>query len=267
MVRRFEFNAIYVIESLKDDDIKTGTALYDDLLKRQSYKVDYLRMEIKRTNSKDALFLEFEEIKKLVLQNDLSPFFHFEIHGSPEGLVLNSNELVTWMELTNRLREINLLLKNNLFVSFATCYSAHIYQEVQPFLPSPFFAFIGSWEQVTQEDVMYSFYHFFESIFDNEDLSNIDLAKAIKKLNDSKKQPTYYFYNAEQIFDKAMSEHDKSLADPIQLNKRIAGIIEKFQKDENLKKIPTTKLEKLIRDVYKENEKIKLGFKKIFLMQ
>src|SRR5688572_22519897 len=128
MLRKFEFNCIYVIESLPEFETKTGTILYEDLLRRITYKIDFLKSSLIRVENKIDLFTELEKIKSLALKGGHFPYLHFEVHGSIKGLVLPSRELVTWLELSNRLREINIIIRNNLFVSFATCFSAYIYE-------------------------------------------------------------------------------------------------------------------------------------------
>ncbi len=63
MIRKFEFDTIYVIESLGKEEIQTGSVLYEDLLKRLTYRIPYFKCDIKKINSKVDFFAEIEKIK------------------------------------------------------------------------------------------------------------------------------------------------------------------------------------------------------------
>lgn len=266
MIRKFEFNCISVIESLPHAETQTGTILYDDLLKRISYKIDFLKTSLIKAHNKIGFFTELEKIKILASNGNFFPLIHFEVHGCNEGLVLASKELVTWLELTNRLREINIIIRNNLFVSFATCYSAYIYGAVLPSQPSPFFAFIGTWETISEGDIMQNYYEFFETMLSIENLPKINFQAAVRKLNNGE-DVKYHFYNSEQIFDRVMDDYNKNLQDKNATKKRIEYLIAEAYKSEMVRKIPKEIIRKQIEILlFDQNEATHASFKKQFLM-
>ena len=140
----FKFNRLYIIESLQER--LTGKELYDDLIKWQEYKYSELQTNYFPVENKTELFAIFDRIKKECQEQGCCPVLHFEMHGDSKfrGLVLNSNELVAWEELYIILREINFIVRNNLFLTLAVCHGAYLMQIANIHLPAPFYDFIAS---------------------------------------------------------------------------------------------------------------------------
>lgn len=96
----FSYNKIYVIESLQDDDIKTGKNLHESLIKWKVHnnpKLSCVYVEVENN-------FQFEELMKrinLEVKSGFFPFIHIETHGSnnKDGLVLSSGELLSWNQL------------------------------------------------------------------------------------------------------------------------------------------------------------------------
>lgn len=210
-LRKFEFNTIYVLESLEDDEAQTGEILYHDLLKRKAEQIDPLDSRLRKLVTRQDFFAAFEEIKKASADGNY-PYVHIEMHGSENGLKLKSGERVTWQEVAHRCQELNIIIKNNLILSLATCFGAYVFKAIVPTEPAPFWGFVGSWEEIYPDDIMVSFYAFFECLLSGE-ISNIDFVSCIEALNNSNPGLTfrYRFYNCEIIFDKASNDYMQSL--------------------------------------------------------
>lgn len=231
--RQFSFNKIYVIESLFPKETKTGENLFNDLLRWKVEQLDYLNAEYIPVKNRTEFF-EFIETVKNEVQNDrILPFLHFEIHGSTEkdGLVLNSNELITWLELANRFREINILTKHNLVVSLATCFGAYLYQEIRPVDKAPFWGFIAPWEEVNPIDIEVNFNSFFDTL-----LSTSDFNYAVTKLNEENDLPyQYHFYNAEMVFERILEKYEEESYSPENYNNRVINLITQALSDYNVR--------------------------------
>ncbi|MTI19563.1 hypothetical protein E1176_00870 [Fulvivirga sp. RKSG066] len=268
-IRRFEFNTIYIIESLDSDDKKTGELLYHDLLRWKQLQITYFNSELIQVNSRSEFFHGLEQIKsKSGFEN--YPYIHFEIHGSKDGFVLNSDEQVTWEEVANRCRELNRICKNNLHVSLATCFGAYILKEIKPFDISPFWGFIGPWEVVKDHDIMVSFQTFFECMF-TDDLQNINLFNCIEQLNYSNANLPwrFNFYNAEQVFDKAYENYEETHYQPEALKQRINNLMARGLSDINIRNSTTIpQLRQQIETYIIDNrEKIRKAMYKKFMME
>lgn len=264
MNKIFSFNKIIVIQSLSIGEIQTGENLYNDLLRWESEKNPKLLSEFIPVNSKIQLISTFARIKNDIITNGNSPFIHFEIHGSDkkDGLVLNSGELVSWIELADCCREINLISQNNLTVSLATCYGAHIYGALHLSKPTPFWAFIAPWEEVETGDAEVSFYAFFETF-----LKGLQLHEAVKALNEFNQLPyRYFFYDAEEIFNRVYSKYEEDNFSPEGFRKRVLTLIGDALSNHDVRNrftIPEIKLmieKRLIEDKDEYKEKYKSKF-------
>lgn len=178
--KKFTFNKIYIIESLPDNELQTGLSLYEDLLRwsnhvRQEIYSEYWGVETKRHFE---LCLEALYIDTVFGCN---PFIHFEIHGSSnfDGLILKSNELVTWNEVAEMTRKINQSVKNNLVISFATCYSGYFIKAVDIIKAAPFHGCVITLDLLTISEIEMRFNSFFSTL-----LSSFDFDLVIQILNE-----------------------------------------------------------------------------------
>ena len=271
-IRRFEFNTIYVIDSLdeKRQTDKTGEILFNDILKPKTWQITFFHAFLKKVNSRLEFFSVLESIKEDIKSKSYIPFLHFEIHGSKEGFVLNSDELITWEEFANKSREINKLTNNNLFVSLATCHGAYISGAVPPMELSPFWGFVGPWEEVFCQDIMVDFTSFFECILDLNSIKNLDFDRCIKVLNESNELSTrYYFLLAETIFEYVYKDYEQKFYQPKALEERINRLIAERRKDIIMRHTETLAetrkyIEKYLID---DKEKRKTEYKRKFLLK
>jgi hypothetical protein len=136
------FNCIYVIQSLPDHETQTGSLLYQDINIR-TFRYEHLKAKLINITSKKELQQALYDLNEAFFFQGLVPYLHFEIHGSKEGLVLKNGELVEWESLRPLLSTINYNIKNNLFVSLATCYGAYLFSAVEMTERIPFCGFVG----------------------------------------------------------------------------------------------------------------------------
>jgi hypothetical protein len=174
------FNTIYVIESLSTGEIKTGTNVFNDLLKYKVMQHEGFNAILLIVNTKAEFIAEINGIYDLTDPQMHRPYLHFEIHGCQQGLVMNSGELVSWVELYSLLVRINEMLRNQLFISLATCYGAYLFNAINPFKRSPFFGFVGNVEQIPNGEIEYAFSEYFATLLDE-----LDLDEAIHALNNA----------------------------------------------------------------------------------
>ena len=196
----FKFNKVYVIESLDSTKDKlTGQELYEDLLRRKTYQIKDFKSELFQIETKKDFFEKLEHLKNESITEGYYPILHFEIHGSEDntGLVLKSNELVTWEELVTDLRDLNTIIENNLFITMAVCFGAYIMRLIKVSEPSPFWGIIGSFEEIYVYDLIIRYNEFY-----TEFLENFDLNKAVEKLHNANPnlESSFKFINSEQTF-------------------------------------------------------------------
>lgn len=224
----FQFNKIYVIESLFPADEKSGQILHNDIIRRKIEQTcSGIEHELILVNNKEEFFKAFDHIRQEVIYRLGNPIIHFEIHGCKEGFVLNSDELIEWKDFQMRLIELNLLTKNNLFLSLATCYGGHIHKVISPRMWTPFWGYVGPLDEVYEDQVMAAFQDFFDEL-----LTSLNFGIATQRLNQSNPDlPTaFYFCNTEYIFNRAYANYEqKYLTDEVVAKRLESGLNEARQ--------------------------------------
>lgn len=163
---------LVVIQSL-GDEIKTGTNLYGDIISR---KIDYKALRFTHRfydiGSKAELqhLLKYYEDDSLRYEDGL--VIHLEMHGADDqsGLILSNGELVSWEDLVDWVRPINIGTRNNFYITMATCFGRFLYKGVDPNQKSPYAAFISASEAVSVEQVEQNFSDLYETLLDNGNL-------------------------------------------------------------------------------------------------
>ena len=228
-----EFSKIFVIESLRAKDFKTGQSLFNDIIKRRLEQRDlYDSCELMMPNSKNEFFECFEKIKNQSIYKPVNPIIHLEIHGNEDGLELNNNEIITWNELQFRLIEINVISKNNLFITMATCFGGHIYKVIKPNFRCPFWGFVGAFEEVFMDDILDNYGAFYD-----EFLQSLDFNQAVLALNYSNEnhQSKFNFQNTQHIFNEAYKNYEQKYLTEEVIEKRLNILLQEAKETQELK--------------------------------
>ncbi len=206
----FEFNKVYVIESLDSAiEKQTGKELYDDFFrwKEMEFNNDF-KAELMQVKNKLEFHESLSKIKDNCIKFNHYPILHLEIHGSKEktGLILQSGELIKWIELYDILTGINSITGNNLFLTLAVCHGGYVMELIKLSNPAPFWGFIGSFDTIYSSDLLIRYNEFYK-----EFLSSFNVNLAFKKLQvaNSTIPSTYRFINSEQTFKEVYNKYLK----------------------------------------------------------
>jgi hypothetical protein len=200
---KFNFNKIYIIESLFSNDLNTGRNLYNDLIRWKTLEEAPLYSEFIEVQDLTSFSQVMERINCEV-KNGFFPFLHFEIHGSSnkDGVVLRSGELVSWKDMSKLTREINISTKNNLIISLATCFGAFFLNSIDINKFAPFSGCVSTIETITTSEVEQDFSAFFETI-----LTTTNFNLAVDKLNKGNNNPNkYHFFSAEEFLEMVLNK-------------------------------------------------------------
>ena len=262
----FRFNTIYIIESLSENEKQTGEILYNDIIKRSSERTGLHHTKLLKLDTKESFFKSFETIKDYSLKG-FHPFIHFEVHGSEkkDGLILNSGELILWNELANLTRQINVITKNNLVISLATCYGAYFLSEIKALDGAPFCGCVSTTGILYEDEIITRFTIFFETLFEN-----IKFDLAVEKLNTTNElKYKFKFITAEEFFDdlveKMTTENFNSKH--IEFRMWVNRLVKKIQENPIFLTVPEKKLKEIAREqIIKKGETFRTEFKKSFLL-
>lgn len=197
-----EISGVIVIQSLPDNEPQTGRLLYDDIIKRLCH---YRNMHsgIIDVKSKEQFQTLAASLADAYETNRLLPLLHFEIHGNEQGLVLSNKELVTWAEVGTFTRSINILLRNKLFITLATCKGAFILKSIaSSSMLAPFWGMVGPKDVIYHYELVEDFSAFYAEL-----LTNFDLQQAIDTLNSSNLRTPYILMTAEAIFENFIEDY------------------------------------------------------------
>ncbi len=195
---KFGFNKIYIIESLFQEDIKTGALLYNDVIKWKTYSHEILQSEYIETPDVQSFEDSLNRIYSETLKGTL-PFIHFEIHGHvlKGGFVLRSKELISWNSLASLTRKINISTNNNLIISLATCFGAYFLNSLDINEVAPFACCVSTTDKITANEIQQDFTSFFETV-----LTTTSFNLAVKELNKSNSiYNKYHFFSSEEFLE------------------------------------------------------------------
>lgn len=204
---------------MKPNDKLTGTDLHKDLLRYQSIvHSDFESILRNPVDKKDwnQLFKEIEEDCRL---NGNSPIIHLEVHGEKlkRGLVLTSGELVTWEELYQNLVDINIAIKNELFITMAVCFGNFWLSSAFLNRPAAFRGIVGSFYELMESDLVIRYEAFYQELFNSFDFNRA--YDALKNSNPGLPND-YRCYSAEEIFALAFRDYEINYCSQKALRKR-----------------------------------------------
>lgn len=205
MSKTFLFNTIYVLESLRARDRKTGQAVYADILKRLCEKLGHTSATHIELESRSGLIETLDEINNSIIPNSKFSYIHFEMHGFKNGLELTNGDTITWKDLIVLLRRINISCNNNLFLSIASCYSAYLISEIGNHLNerTPVLGLIGVKDEIGEFDVEVSFQEFFKTLLDTDNLT-----LAINAINNSiQRKDLFVYMTSNALFSHLLKKH------------------------------------------------------------
>ena len=217
---KIHFNRIYIIESLRGNDRKTGTELYDDLLRWKQITHPDFEAVLKTPTTRDEFISLFDSIMEDCVKNGIAPIIHFEIHGSSDhsGLVLTSGEFISWEMLCQKLRPINHQLKNELFLTMGVCHGCYFMEKEVVDKPAVFQGIVASFDILYNDSIYMQFLAFYEELF-----TSFDINLAYKKLIDANPDASinYACYSAELIFAMVQTDYDDKQCTPDAFKQRV----------------------------------------------
>ena len=202
----FEFNYIYVIESLdtNEGDTLTGKNLLEKL-KPYADQVKALSTGLITVESAAQFWDAMDYICQKAAEGE-RPVIHFEIHGTDEkdGLYIKNGDVIEWPEVLYRISDINYASGCNLMVSFAVCYGQYLAQFINATKKMPFCISLGSFEELYEDDLEVRFFAFYKEL-----LASFNIDKAYKALLDAKQDmpSNYSIIKADVLFANVMKSY------------------------------------------------------------
>ena len=245
------FNKISVIQSLADGELHTGTKVKDDIkLYNFAYKRD-LQIEFFEANKIKDFFGILKKLKVDALNDGSFPVLHIEAHGSSDmqGLVLQSNDFISWTDLKPYLIDLNVATRLNLLVVFSLCYGAHFTRHLNPPDRAPCWGLIGPTKALGGSELLISFSAFYKEVF-----ASGSGGDAVEELNASspKGDINYFFTTASSFFVNVYKNYLKKHCTKKAYDDRARAMRKKLKKSD-LEKIPSiSEIRRKLKSTQKE---------------
>lgn len=195
---------IIVIQSLKENERKTGDELQKDILQYKKYLHEDSFVEFYNVTTVRSFIKTLENIKEAMSKGKIFSL-HLETHGSENGIHLSSEECMTWKQFFDNIRPVNIKMGHLLIVIMAMCRGGGIISYIEPHKRAPYKAFIGAFRDITVDEVARGF-----SAFYGRYTNMLDIAEGMEALdaeidgiNPQKK--TFWCFSAEDIFDSTFN--------------------------------------------------------------
>ncbi|EZH73647.1 hypothetical protein ATO12_17070 [Aquimarina atlantica] len=195
---------IFIIESLKKGELKTGSELYNDTLEKH-YKYypdikDKLIFRLFVVENRNEFFDSINYIKYNCKTTKLGILLHLEMHGGKDaGLQLSNEEIIHWKELTDYLTYINLEACNKLYICMATCYGRSIYNAMDLKQTSPFCGYISASKPIKPIEILDDYRIIYENILESH-----NLIMAFEKLESKNKSSSFFYKDTDAVFKEVM---------------------------------------------------------------
>jgi hypothetical protein len=192
---------IVIFQSLQDQDKKTGEVLYDEQIRRPiDFYPDRKKVETHKFHnlkSADELieWLKYYQTNAKYLIGGI--VLHFEMHGNTGLLACADGSSVTWEELDELLRPINVETKNNLFITMAACYGRYVYKKIidlrsldesnRSIKKSACSGFISASKEVSSDEIEDYFGRLFEKMIECGNIVDAHLRTLEEKLKEDGK--------------------------------------------------------------------------------
>ena len=208
-----EFGLV-IIESLRENDKKTGTILHEETIKYKKFIENNLSSYLYTVNNRDEFFRILTEIKNKIINDKFFSILHLEMHGFEDGVQLTSREIVKWYDLMPVFREINELLSNLLVIMLGLCKGASIISYIDPSKRAPFRAIIGATRDLDEIELLIGCETFYDNYFFTfNPVQSLDLMN--REIDIQK--PTFHLLTSEQCFD-GIVDPDR---DPVHFSKMV----------------------------------------------
>jgi hypothetical protein len=192
-------NKITVVQSLGENDFKTGRKLYDDIDVLSIANNRGLEVEFVDADSKEKFIRCLDRLTAGAEQFRIIPLLHIEAHGRADktGIVFANGDYLSWADIKPCLVKLNIATRHNLLVVLATCHGGYLTRALYPMERSPCWGLVGPTDVVRPGDLLSTFSRFYEAL-----LMTGDGDQAVKVLNSTKAPGViaYYFTTAERIF-------------------------------------------------------------------
>ena len=254
-MKSFEFNTLFIIESLKPGETKTGLNLYDEMCTLKAAHNELSALDLRYVSIASAQ--EWDDCMAHILreckERKVLPIIHLEIHGNKNGIEFTNLECRDRYEVSRQFREINRVIGCNLFTTLGVCEGLNILFGIKTDELMPFCGVVGSFDKLIAADIEIRYSEFYRTLF-----TKLDIYEAYKSLIHANTElvADYRYIPVDEIFYKNYQDYlDKECT--LESMKRRA--LNSFDQQSFYANTRQQK-RKFVRDFIKEEKKNRLNY-------
>jgi hypothetical protein len=163
-------NSIFWITSVRPDERGTTQRVHDDLLPYLN-SVGLPLQELSPQSASELLAM-LDAIAREATRGT-KPIIHFDTHGNAtHGIyIAASGEFISWVQLIDTLRAINVATQNNLCVISAACFSLNAIRPLKITQACPFLMLIAPEQEVSFGFIEDNTFRFYQDLFAGSDIT------------------------------------------------------------------------------------------------
>ena len=194
---QFTFNSIILVSSPRKDEDGIPRRIAEELSTLSCSSNNFF-FDHKDIVNKDALRKVLYDIEGKC-QRGLRPILHLDMHGDrSNGLEIGRNgEMVSWKEIIEWLRPINIRLKNNLVLIITACHGLYVIEPISIREPTPLFCLIAPQEEIKFHEIDDAIGPFYRELIETRSLD-----KAFEKLSGS-----FRYFHSEKMLIISMAKY------------------------------------------------------------
>lgn len=225
------FNTVYVIESPREGDAKTGLALYESVLAPADAEIHDFFAEYHPIETSTDLFRVLAMIGNDCQQHNRGPIIHIEAHGNEEGLELRDGTLVPWRQISGQFALINEACRMNLVVIAAMCSGWYLTGALMPSDRAPVFALVGPPGLLSAGEIEDATKRFYRAL-----VARLDWNAAMAAMNDGRDfgEWTLRPATAEVLFCRVFREYQAAMVGGESGNARINELVAAIVRERGL---------------------------------
>lgn len=260
METELQFNKVFLIQSLNDNERQTGERLVESTLKPQLESVE-LGLAYYKVKTRAEFLSALDDVWCQCARETprTYPIIHLDTHGAGDksGIAtLPSGEVVSWNEFAQKARGINVECHNNLLIVGALCYGLRVITEINMREPTPFLAVIGPENPVSVGEIDSGFGPFYVELLQTGDIDG-----AMKKLSNN-----FELFLADRLFAQAFATYLKQNCKGVGRQERIEDLLSQFMESNAGHRLNKHEARRIIEQYTLPNEDAFQKFKENFLM-
>ena len=199
----FLYNKLYVLQSLTNNDQKTGEELVNRINSFSTSNSINFQAVLFDIHSNEEWENTWNGIYTSISRLNIIPIIHLVMHGNERyvGIEQGMKGLIELSELFEKTRKANILSHNNIMLTMAVCKGLNVIKDIAMGQPMPFCSILASQESLCNSVSLGNFTIFYQTLLKN---GSIDSAFECLQIQGAGEADKYHLMKSEQLFANVM---------------------------------------------------------------